>query len=528
MSYHFQAPSTVSSYRRTFGGSGVMAQPKSFSSSRFSSEKIHSSSSRVLSSGAPRASSLSSSSAAAAAAAYLSSGGLGGGLGGLGGGLGGGGGYSLSSAGVGAGATGVGAGVGATGVGAGVGARFRYAQPQPRAYETLDFELADAANAECAKARRSEKAEMQQLNDRFASYIDKVRSLETQNRALAAEVNRAKGQGPARVADLYEEEIRELRLQVDRLAGERARADVDRDNLADELAKLRQRMQDEIQLKVDAEKSLAGFRQDVDDATLARVDLERRIESLNEEIAFLKKAHEEEVRELQAMMQEQQQVTVEVDTVKPDLAAALRDVRAQYESIASSNLQEAETWFQSKLADVTDTAGRNKDDLRQARQEVCEQRRQIQSYTMEVDSLKSANESLLKQMREMEDRFSAEASGYQEAISSLEEDIRRLKDEMARHLRQYQELLNIKMALDVEIATYRKLLEGEESRISTPLHSHFGSIHIHESSPEQQQQQQQQLASEVMAKKTVVIKTIETRDGEVISESTQQHEEVSS
>lgn len=33
--------------------------------------------------------------------------------------------------------------------------------------------------------------------------------------------------------------------------------------------------------------------QDVDNATLARLDLERRIESLQEEIAFLKKIHEE-------------------------------------------------------------------------------------------------------------------------------------------------------------------------------------------------------------------------------------------
>lgn len=33
--------------------------------------------------------------------------------------------------------------------------------------------------------------------------------------------------------------------------------------------------------------------QDVDAATLARIDLERRIESLQEEIAFLKKVHEE-------------------------------------------------------------------------------------------------------------------------------------------------------------------------------------------------------------------------------------------
>ncbi|XP_011832924.1 PREDICTED: alpha-internexin, partial [Mandrillus leucophaeus] len=218
-----------------------------------------------------------------------------------------------------------------------------------------------------------------------------------------------------------------------------------------------------------AERALKAQQRDVDGATLARLDLEKKVESLLDELAFVRQVHDEEVAELLATLQASSQAAAEVDVAvaKPDLTSALREIRAQYESLAAKNLQSAEEWYKSKFANLNEQAARSTEAIRASREEIHEYRRQLQARTIEIEGLRGANESLERQILELEERHSAEVAGYQDSIGQLENDLRNTKSEMARHLREYQDLLNVKMALDIEIAAYRKLLEGEETRFST-------------------------------------------------------------
>ncbi|XP_069809478.1 keratin, type I cytoskeletal 19-like [Dendropsophus ebraccatus] len=315
----------------------------------------------------------------------------------------------------------------------------------------------------------NEKETMQVLNDRLATYLNKVRSLEMENAQLERNIREwYDKQVPYSSPDFqpYFKTIEDLQNQILQASTANASIVLQIDNARLAADDFKTKYENEASLRTGVEADINGLRRVLDDLLLAKKDLEGQLYTLTEELASLKKNHEEEVNILRSQLGAR--VNVEVDAAPAvDLNKVLSEIRDQYENIMTNNLKEAERWFIEKSEELNQQMTSSAQQLQTWNSEIIELRKTAQTLEIDLQAQNNLRDALENALAETEARYSCQLAQLQDMISNVEVQLADLRSDLERQNFEYRCLMDIKTHLEKEIATYRHLLDGEETQRGT-------------------------------------------------------------
>ncbi|XP_027728936.1 keratin, type I cytoskeletal 23 [Vombatus ursinus] len=308
------------------------------------------------------------------------------------------------------------------------------------------------------------KQMMQNLNDRLASYLEKVRSLEAANTKLESRIlewHKKRDLDKKQDYSQYEENISHLQEQITdgKLANAKILLHIDNARMAMDDFSLK--YENELSFKKDLETEVETLRKILDDMTIVTTDLELEVEGMRKELILMKKHHEEEISKQH--MTDDIKVNVRVNsTPGEDLIKILQDMRQEYELIIKKKHQDLDTWYKEQSESVSQELESRTASVQSSKDNIHELRRTFQALEIDLQTQKNKKCVLEGMLADTRSRYSCQLQDMQQIISRYEEELMQLRHDLERQNNEYKILLGIKNHLENEIATYRHLMEGED------------------------------------------------------------------
>ncbi|XP_077315997.1 keratin, type I cytoskeletal 12-like [Lithobates pipiens] len=316
----------------------------------------------------------------------------------------------------------------------------------------------------------NEKQTMQNLNDRLASYLDKVRQLEEANAEYEKKIKeflekqRPGGSTGEAGKDYskYFTTIKDLQTKIIAANNDNAQLILQGDNARLAADDFKMKYENELALRRSVEADINGLRKVLDELTMTRSDLESQLEGLAEELALLKKNHEEEIKGSQGTSASN--VNVELNAVPGNnLLEEMNNLREQYEAMAEKNRKEAEEQFKKASEGLKKEISTTVEQTSQSKSEISDLKKTLQALEIELQSQLTMKKSLEENLAQTEGQYCMKISQMQIQITGIEEQLAQIRADIECQTAEYEDLLDIKTKLESEIETYRKLLEGDSS-----------------------------------------------------------------
>uniref|UniRef100_A0A7M4E4P2 Keratin 23 n=1 Tax=Crocodylus porosus TaxID=8502 RepID=A0A7M4E4P2_CROPO len=310
----------------------------------------------------------------------------------------------------------------------------------------------------------NEKQMMQNLNDRLAAYLDKVRSLEAANAQLeSCIVEWHKKRSHGKRYDFNQFECI-LQIQDGKINNASVLLQIDNAKLASE----------EFRLKYEAEKyqrqgvqfDVENLRKELDNLTIVTTDLEMEIEGLREEHILRKKDHEADMHKQRST--KDVTVNVKVKATPPeDLVKILAGIREDYEAIIEKNRQGLDVWYKEQTSAASLAVTTSPEQIQNNDKEIKNLKRIFQTLEIELQAQLSKKHALEDTLSETRAHYASKLQNIQEFISKCQEELSELRHDVRCQSNKYKVLLGIKTRLEKEISTYQLLLEGRTDELKT-------------------------------------------------------------
>ncbi|XP_055781826.1 nestin-like [Salvelinus fontinalis] len=308
--------------------------------------------------------------------------------------------------------------------------------------------------------RTDDKLQMLNLNQRLETYLGRVRLLEEENKLLCQEIQALRGSGQGGRMGL-EDKLSLARQEVEEAWREKDQVELELGSLGEELQVLGLQRQWEADAHGEVKKKLADSRKQMEEERRAQIWLREKVSQLEKQIQFQIQTHQEDVAGFQATLIHVRPALPPPPHQTGTQLPSLQELGEEYSQMAVRAWHEAAMVFQGQVDSLDESLNQARTRLAQVGQEKIESQLKLQALENELQSAQDRRQCLERSVGKQRDRQRQEIQNLQAHLDVLEMEKGALGNQIDTLLTESRGLLQLKMSLGMEVATYRALLDNE-------------------------------------------------------------------